>query len=409
MIQVFQDPDLHPPTLACRPIPILLYADDVVLLSRTPIGIRRILKKLALYCEKEHLEINYQKTKVMAFGKQPRSRIWKLNGHKIEQVTKFKYLGVYIQASGAKSIHYSYTSDLGQRSANNILKFYRTKGRFFIPAALKLYSAKSLAQLTYGAFLGAPLSDIIKLERVQSKFLRALLQLPCCVTNSMVRLETGMLMVQDKICLSAIVMWLKLTHNSQDIAPLILKDNFQSSWTKAVKNEIQSLGFSTHFLSKLAHDQAASLVKQRIQDTRCQLDLSKTPTFLAPVKTRYVLAPATYLSQLVINKQRRAFTLARCSVLPSALVEGRYKNIPLSLRQCYCGSGQIETREHILFHCPAYADIRGNLIEPLIKKFLAHQDVERANRLLCDETPQVTIQLAKFCAAAIKIRCSKVI
>ena len=130
--------------------------------------------------------------KVMVFGKRPKPKIWKLDNYNMEEVSRFKYLGVVLQSSCARNAHYRYAAEQAQRSANNIVKFYHTKGKHFVPAALELYRAKTLSQLLYGSFSGASTSSIMLLERVQSKFLRKIIQIPNCVSNARVRLETGM-------------------------------------------------------------------------------------------------------------------------------------------------------------------------------------------------------------------------
>ena len=55
--------DCHPPKLAGQDIPAFLYANDVVMLSRTLVGLNSALAELAKYCEKEALVINESKTK----------------------------------------------------------------------------------------------------------------------------------------------------------------------------------------------------------------------------------------------------------------------------------------------------------------------------------------------------------
>lgn len=63
MAQFLYNSDFHPPWLADRHISLLLYADDAVLLSRTPDGLKRTLGALSQYCAQNILEINYSKTK----------------------------------------------------------------------------------------------------------------------------------------------------------------------------------------------------------------------------------------------------------------------------------------------------------------------------------------------------------
>ena len=47
----------------------LLYADDVILMSKTEIGLQSCVSKLGKYCDDCCLEINYNKTKVIVFNK----------------------------------------------------------------------------------------------------------------------------------------------------------------------------------------------------------------------------------------------------------------------------------------------------------------------------------------------------
>ena len=69
ILEYLNSPSLHPPKLHQRHISVLVYADDAVLLARTPIGLKRALKKFADFCKMKKLEINYQKTKIMTFDR----------------------------------------------------------------------------------------------------------------------------------------------------------------------------------------------------------------------------------------------------------------------------------------------------------------------------------------------------
>ena len=51
------------PQLANQNVNCLMYADDLVLLSKTETGMQTMLEKLNRYCETWHLEINMKKQK----------------------------------------------------------------------------------------------------------------------------------------------------------------------------------------------------------------------------------------------------------------------------------------------------------------------------------------------------------
>ena len=62
------------PDLAGQPMPPLLYADDMALLSTTAAGLQRQLRLLELYCAEQGLTVNLGKTK--AYDTVPRHLLW---------------------------------------------------------------------------------------------------------------------------------------------------------------------------------------------------------------------------------------------------------------------------------------------------------------------------------------------
>ena len=129
--------------------------------------------------------------------------------------------------------------------------------------------------------------------------------------------------------MSSIFYWLKLIYDPKHLSALILTDNFQSIWLKTVKCKLTQLGLLEQQLANSHQDQAKSLIKQRAKDISRQRDLASTPEFLCPDRIRYELALVPYLSDLDLNTHRMAFAKARCSALPTAVLEGRYKKKPL--------------------------------------------------------------------------------
>lgn len=74
LITSFDDLALHPPKFANRHVPVLAYSDDVLILSRTHVGMRRALRHLAQISSQEELTINSEKTKVLVFMGNPLNR-----------------------------------------------------------------------------------------------------------------------------------------------------------------------------------------------------------------------------------------------------------------------------------------------------------------------------------------------
>ena len=81
----------------------LLYADDLIILSRSKIGLQNCLNTLSLYYEAWMLKINPKKNKLMIFQKRPRKSIdisFKTGSEAIEIVQEYTYLGIRLTPTG---------------------------------------------------------------------------------------------------------------------------------------------------------------------------------------------------------------------------------------------------------------------------------------------------------------------
>ena len=104
-----------------------MYADDVILLSKSDMGLQRCLEKLESYRERWCLDINIDKTKTIIFNKTGKLLPYKyyFNWEQIENVKNYKYLGVVFAASGSYS---QAKADLYKRG---LKAFFQTKKYFW--------------------------------------------------------------------------------------------------------------------------------------------------------------------------------------------------------------------------------------------------------------------------------------
>jgi len=83
------------PQLVDIVVKILLYVDDLALMSETPQGLQKQIDALSEFCVERQLVINVNKTKVVVFEKR-RSATPKFTYRRttIERVQSFRYLGL---------------------------------------------------------------------------------------------------------------------------------------------------------------------------------------------------------------------------------------------------------------------------------------------------------------------------
>ena len=106
-------------------IDMLMYADDIVLISSSAAGLQKHLNTLSNFCQKKKLEVNTEKTKVCAFGRGRISNTFCLNNHTLEIVQSYKYLGIYFTKNG--QFHVAKKHLAKQANKGNVLTTNYTK------------------------------------------------------------------------------------------------------------------------------------------------------------------------------------------------------------------------------------------------------------------------------------------
>ena len=99
----FEKPECDAPKINGKNIGCLLYADDLAIVSTTPLGLQSSLNNLHANCKKWKLEINIAKSKVMCMQKsnKPDESEFSINSTPIEKVQNYCYLGIDIASSGS--------------------------------------------------------------------------------------------------------------------------------------------------------------------------------------------------------------------------------------------------------------------------------------------------------------------
>lgn len=101
--------DIDAPTLMGVMVPLLLYADDFILMSESAAGLQKQLDALASFCEERQLTINLSKTKVVVFEyRQSDVPDFVLNGAVVKRVESYKYLGFVVHATKAMTFGTSF-------------------------------------------------------------------------------------------------------------------------------------------------------------------------------------------------------------------------------------------------------------------------------------------------------------
>jgi hypothetical protein len=92
------------PDLAGTVVKLLLYADDLVLMSKSLQGLQKQLDEFSAFCKERDLIVNVKKTKVVVFGSRVNSSPLHYDGSHVEEVASFRYLRIELHRSGSLKI-----------------------------------------------------------------------------------------------------------------------------------------------------------------------------------------------------------------------------------------------------------------------------------------------------------------
>uniref|UniRef100_A0A670JBD8 ribonuclease H n=1 Tax=Podarcis muralis TaxID=64176 RepID=A0A670JBD8_PODMU len=353
------------PSLQQLKIPILLYADDMVILSLTKLGLNNTLRGLMTYCDTNSLKINFAKTKILTFGTKTRKSLWNFEGHSIEYCSAFKYLGIIFQHGLSWSAHLNTTILAARRTIKALEKFYYAKGGQLVPPIRKAFISKVLPMLLYGVEIwGWNLKTLQRLEILQNSFARKVLGLPKGSVAAQLRTELGLPSIVARAHIRIISFYCKLINAPGSLLArqAFLTCSQSNKWSKAMVTI--TARYSLPNLDSLSswdkHKIRAWILTRDEAMDRAQSTSARLSMWLPKVKV--VRSLANYLIDLTEPNFRRAFTMARFHSIPTAFLQGIYSKTPITQRLCPCTMNEVEDFIHFFFYCPIYEPIRSKLL-----------------------------------------------
>lgn len=179
------------PDLAGTAVKLLLYADDLVLMSKSLRGLQKQLDDLSAFCKERDLTVNVKKTKVVVFGSRVNSSPLHYDGSHVEEVASFRYLGIELHRSGSLKTDVEHLAAAGQRA---VFALRRRCADLKIndPAIVcQLFDALVKPILSYGCGLWVDEPTTKSLEAIHRGFLKSLLGVNDTIPSRIVLAEFG--------------------------------------------------------------------------------------------------------------------------------------------------------------------------------------------------------------------------
>ena len=394
----------------------LLWADDLVLISDSENGLQKQLNGLLSFCANNCMIINELKTKAMVFRAHSGPPNIHINGHPIQTVSQYKYLGNILTATSTLKgdifrNNHSYIRNKARKAAFGLKHKLKSLGS--IPPRTSFYLFETLIRpiLLYGSdFWGinSPNNDAI--DKVFYQYVRCVLKVKATTSNVMVIGESGQLppSVFSHISVLSYMGWLQ-TLPAHTVVKRIYTELFRlhscglHNWvTKVLElskryginfNEINSRNFKleckravkTHFESRW------------VADTQ---NLPKNPILRSYSLYKHGLYFEPYLDSISDSRYRTALTRLRTSSHVLEIERGRYTVPKTAVGDRLCKiCHQIEDEAHFLIDCKLYDNHRQELYVKVSARwtdFILLNSRGKFIFLMSCTDPYILVWLSKF-------------
>ena len=172
---------------------LLMYADDIVILSDNIETLQSMIVKLESFCRLWNLEVNLTKSEIVVFrkgGSLSRREKWKFMGEEIKIVSEYKYLGVILTPKMVFTKHIEYRNQLAKNSINITWNVFLNKSNISLSSKWSIFQAICRAIQSYAAQVWG-LSHFDNVDSLLIYFLKRILKLPQFTPTYIIMLETG--------------------------------------------------------------------------------------------------------------------------------------------------------------------------------------------------------------------------
>ena len=379
------DPKCEAVCLNNEPLNCLMYADDLVLLSRSEKGMQHCLNNLTDYCNKWRLTISIPKTKMLITNKPKHVAYnFKIDNQTIETVTKFCYLGIIITNTGnfkpaienlalkASKAYYTIRREFNYNNNTPPKVILKLFDSMIQPIAIynsEIWAIYGWSKNTTPCILKHLLMAKHKFEMLHAKVCRHTLGVHKRATEVMVKAELGRYPLTLKILCNIYKYWQHILHAPEGsllfsaIKVNLLACQKEINYISRLNSLFAAIDMP-HLLNMSPTNEIATHKIQLqskfktmyedyffnlLEDRQKRLGSSGRYEIYAEIKRTYKFEE--YLT-LTKNTMRRNITNIRISTHNLPIEALRRKQINRLERTCsLCPSGEIGDEKHILIFC----------------------------------------------------------
>ena len=431
---------------SCDPISVenesfnsLLWADDLLIMSRSPKGLQNAINKTHAFYKSIGLQINESKTKVMIFNGQGRkladspNHLFLIGTDVIEVVDTYQYLGIKLKPSGSMQYAVSELFDKANRAWFAISNVLYCHKRLPVAKGLQLFDSliRPIATFSCEAWLPNILPkasfnskqallkswENFKSEILNQKMCRLMLSVHKRSSRLAVLGELGrypMLIASLKHCLK--YEWHLSQCDSKSVVSMVVREMRSKpeldTWYSRVQVikgllNTDNIHGKKETVSKFLDKKLKSCFDRfwidQINQTKFDIngnDHNKL-RFYKSIKGSF--SPEPYITNVTNRSQRAWLTRYRVSAVANLRVEsGRYTRPVTPVEQrvcCYCSSNTLDDEMHAILQCSTMSLKRNCFIGRMSALCTGFESMSAENKLatvLCPKNTEMAICVSKF-------------
>ena len=396
--------------IAGKHTPLLMYADDIVLLAGSVYELRAMNDIVSEFAFKNRYKLNGDKSAIMAFNAdtstltQVHAETWMLSGQKVEVKQSYKYLGTETLTSLDWTQHVTRAITKAKSLSEDLSWICRREGGLRPRSAATLWKAIARPVIEYAAELWSgeiPTTLVDQAEAVQVSFACSILGLSRCqsISHDIIRSEMGMEKLSSRWEKLRLGFWrrIQVAHPDRTFTAVSAfrwdqcehgPDNTNNGWMKHTKRLLEQRGLLIYWrfpflckdISKKDWKNITYESIETVEENRRHSNISHSTSttsqnylrikswgprlpdlarFRGEVGRRGCLVHEPYLDDRSEKVGTLLKLMCRTGCLPVLKRVIREEGLHKDSAACkLCDEGVVESISHFVLHCKAHLDHR---------------------------------------------------
>ena len=396
---------------------ILLFADDVALLSDSAVGLQKQLDILYDTCKNLDLSVNLEKSNIIVFrngGHLALREQWLFGTTRLNVVNSYKYLGIFFSTRLSFSKTIDDLATRGKKGVIAILKTLWSLGDHSPKIFFKLFDSQVLPISTYGSEIWGLCKNIDAIERVHLFAIKRFLGVHPKTPKHLLYGDTGRYPLFVTTYVKCIKFWLRLlrldnsrySKKAYNMLKYLQGQNF-ITWVDDIRNTLYTYGYGIVWENQGVGNESVFLAnfKQRLQDCYGQNwneSLQRHEFYNYYSSLMPSIGSSPYVAQVSNFYSRRLLARFRFGMAVELnCFSLEFKRNNSKNRLCPFCRNVRESEFHFLLICPKYDDIRDLYIP---HKFTRFPCLNRFCILMASSSPYLIHRLCLFLTEAFKRR-----